>query len=502
MVYHRQMRPDGTIERNTDAVNITLPYMWQPWPHQMKFWDAFVVRNTKRNVIVWHRRAGKDQTALNAMVVKAHERVGMYWYVFPEYKQGREIFWDGFRDDGRKFRDAIPQDLIARVRDDMMLIELKNGSMIKVIGTDNADSIVGPNPIGCIFSEFSLQNPTAWNLVRPILNANNGWALFVYTPRGRNHGYDMFKNALKMMEQDPDRWFAQMLTIDDTSKVLIGDDGKPLIDPVTGKTKWGPIVTQEMIEEDRATGMTEELIQQEYYCDFNAALEGAYYQKELTQARNEHRITKVAYNPSKPVHTAWDLGLDDSTAIWFFQLMHGQPVIINYKEWNNTSLKDIIKEIKEYSYIYGTHLGPHDISQRELTTKESRYNFAKRHGVKFYPVPKLTIADGIEAARRVLAMSYFDEEHCEKGLDALTNYSKKWDAQRKIYLDKPNHDWSSHGSDAFRYLAVGLEHVTEFDDELIQMQVGVAQSNYNVYSHRANNAYVARSNYNIYSHRN
>ena len=325
--------------------------MWQPWPHQMAFWDAFVVRNTKRNIIVWHRRAGKDQTALNALVVKAHERIGTYWYVFPEYKQGREIFWDGMRDDGRRFRDAIPKDLILRSRDDMMLIELKNGSMIKVIGTDNADSIVGPNPAGCIFSEFSLQNPIAWNLVRPILNANNGWAVFVYTPRGRNHGYDMYMNGLKMMKQDPDRWFAQLLTRDDTSKILIGDDGKPLIDKVTGKIVWGPIVTDEMIEEDRATGMSEELIRQEYYCDFNAALEGAYYAKELSLAREQKRIGTFAYDPSKLVHTAWDLGLDDSTAVWFFQLVHGHPHIIDYREWKDTSLKDIITEIKTYHYV-------------------------------------------------------------------------------------------------------------------------------------------------------
>ena len=179
-----------TDNKNMYSQTVTLPYDWSPWPHQMKAWDAIVVRNVKRNVLVWHRRAGKDQTALNALVVKAHERVGMYWYVFPEYKQGREIFWDGFRDDGRKFRDAFPECLVKRSRDDMMLMELKNGSMIKVIGTDNADSIVGPNPVGCIFSEFSLQSPAAWNLVRPILNANNGWAIFVYTPRGRNHGYE------------------------------------------------------------------------------------------------------------------------------------------------------------------------------------------------------------------------------------------------------------------------------------------------------------------------
>ena len=500
MVHHRAMDIDGNISRNDEEINITLPYKWEPWPHQMQAWDAAVVRNVKRNVWVWHRRAGKDQTALNAMVVKAHERVGMYWYVFPEYKQGREIFWDGFRDDGRKFRDAIPKELIARTRDDMMLIELKNGSMIKVIGTDNADSIVGPNPVGCIFSEFSLQNPSAWNLVRPILNANNGWAIFVYTPRGRNHGFDMYKNAVEMMKKDDTKWFAQLLTKDDTSKILIGDDGKPLTDPQTGELVWGPIVTDQMIADDIATGMSEELARQEYYCDFNAALQGAYYSKELTLLDKEERRTKVPYNPNYKVHTAWDLGLDDAMSIWFFQLIHDVPKIIDYKEWTNTSLKDVITEIKTYPFVYGTHLGPHDITQRELSTKESRYSYAKRMGVRFYPVPKLGVADGIEAARRVLAMSYFDEEKCAYGLDCLTNYTKKWDDQRKVYLNKPDHNWASHGADAFRYLAVGIEHVYDFDEESLAQQSGVANSNYNVYSHADKNNYMAGSDYDIYSH--
>lgn len=500
MAHHRAMDIDGNISRNDEEINITLPYKWEPWPHQMQAWDAAVVRNVKRNVWVWHRRAGKDQTALNAMVVKAHERVGMYWYVFPEYKQGREIFWDGFRDDGRKFRDAIPKELIARTRDDMMLIELKNGSMIKVIGTDNADSIVGPNPVGCIFSEFSLQNPSAWNLVRPILNANNGWAIFVYTPRGRNHGFDMYKNAVEMMKKDDTKWFAQLLTKDDTSKILIGDDGKPLTDPQTGELVWGPIVTDQMIADDIATGMSEELARQEYYCDFNAALQGAYYSKELTLLDKEERRTKVPYNPNYKVHTAWDLGLDDAMSIWFFQLIHDVPKIIDYKEWTNTSLKDVITEIKGYPFVYGTHLGPHDITQRELSTKESRYSYAKRMGVRFYPVPKLGVADGIEAARRVLAMSYFDEEKCAYGLDCLTNYTKKWDDQRKVYLNKPDHNWASHGADAFRYLAVGIEHVYDFDEESLAQQSGVANSNYNVYSHADKNNYIADSDYDVYSH--
>ena len=151
-------------------------------------------------------------------------------------------------------------------------------------------------------------------------------------------------------------------------------------------------------------------------------------------------------------------------------------------------------------YIYGTHLGPHDISQRELSTRESRYNFAKRLGVKFYPVPKLSVADGIEAARRTLAITIFDEEGCAEGLDALTNYSKKWDAVKKVYSEKPDHNWASHGSDAFRYLSVGLEHIYDLDDDMVEMQMGVANANYEIYSHRDTSRYIARSDYDVYSH--
>ena len=208
------MHPEKDSQNTTLALldtdpseSIDLPYNWEPWNHQKNIWDAMMKRGVQRAVMVWHRRAGKDQTALNILVCKAFERVGVYWYIFPEYKQGREIFWEGQRDDGRKFIDAIPPILIKRKLEDVMFIELVNGSIIKVIGSDNADSIVGTNPVGAIFSEFSIQNPKAWNLLRPIFNANNGWALFVYTPRGYNHGYDMCKAAEKLMKEKPKKWF-------------------------------------------------------------------------------------------------------------------------------------------------------------------------------------------------------------------------------------------------------------------------------------------------------
>jgi hypothetical protein len=312
----------------------------------------------------------------------------------------------------------------------------------------------------------------------------------------------MYQTGLKMMKDDPGRWFTQLLTRDDTTKILVGDNGQPITDPVTGKIKWGPIVTDEMIAEDRETGMSEALSRQEYYCDFNAALEGAYYSRELAEAYSQDRIGKVPYNVGKPVHTAWDLGLDDSTAIWFFQIINGNIRIIDYKEWTNVSLTAIITEIKKYPYIYGTHIGPHDITTRDLITKESRYNACKKLGIKFYVCPKLGVMDGIEAARRALAISLIDEDKCAQGLNALSQYSKKWDSLRKVFLERPNHDWSSHASDAFRYLAVGFEHITEFDLEGIEMQMGRANCNYDVYSHRGGaNAYVANSDYSRYSHR-
>jgi len=426
------------------------------------------------------------------------ERVGVYWYVFPEYKQGREIFWDGQRDDGVKFRDAMPSELVKRSRDDTMLMELVNGSIIKVIGSDRADSIVGPNPVGVIFSEFSIQNPKAWNLIRPILNANNGWAIFVYTPRGYNHGHMLFETAKKQMEKNPDRWHAQMLTRDQTQKMLVDSQGKFILDE-NDEPIWGPIVTPEMIEEDLATGMQPELVQQEYYCSFDAAMVGSYYGDQMALAVKQGRIKSVPWDEHLNVHTAWDLGRSDATAIWFFQIADSKYKIINYKEYTGKSFGDIIKEVKEMPYTYGSHLGPHDLKVTDFTAKESRWAYARGLGVHFIIVPRLGIQDGIDASRRLLPKCEFDKEECAQGIACLQQYQKKHDEVRKVFSDTPLHNWCSHGADAFRMLAVGREYIRETTEDTFN-KAGVAYNNYNIFSHESSidSKYIAGSDYDLF----
>jgi phage terminase large subunit len=263
-----------------------LPHNYKPRPYQIPLLRAMDC-GINRAVIVIHRRAGKDKTLINLVAKKMFERVGSYYYFFPTYKQGKKIIWNGMDKNGFKFISHIPENLRKRTDNSEMLIETTNHSIFQVIGTDNIDSIVGTNPIGCIFSEYSLQNPIAWDLMRPVLRENGGWAVFNFTPRGNNHAKRLFD-----MAKNNEKWFCQLLTVDDTHD-----------------ESGNRIITDDDIEEERRSGMSEELIQQEYYCSFNAAIQGAYYTKELEQARKERRLTNAPYEPQLLTHTVWDIGL-------------------------------------------------------------------------------------------------------------------------------------------------------------------------------------------------
>jgi len=194
--------------------------------------DGYVVHNS-----------GKDKTCINIMVSQLLQRVGIYYYFFPTYSQGRKILWDGMDKDGFPFLGHIPEGIRALTNNQEMKIKFKNGSLFQVVGTDDIDRVVGTNPVGNIFSEYALQNPIAYDYIRPIIKENNGWAIFPYTPRGRNHGYTLYNMAL----HNPD-WFAELLTIKDTG-----------------------VLTEADMDKERAEGMSEELIQQEYYCSFSAS---------------------------------------------------------------------------------------------------------------------------------------------------------------------------------------------------------------------------------------
>ncbi len=414
------------------SVNVELPYKFELRDYQQGFWDAMTEQEYKRAVLVWHRRAGKDRVAFNYLLMQAVLKKGTYFLMYPTYQQARKAVWEGIGDDQMSYLDHIPPELLARKNNQQMLIELTNGSIIRLLGTDRFDNNVGTNPQGVVLSEYSIQDPQAWNLIRPILKVNKGWAVFIYTPRGMNHGYELYRTA----QQNPDKYFCQKLTVDDTG-----------------------VLTPEDIEEERNEGMSDELINQEYYCDFLSAMPGAIFAKYVDEAAQRGRITSVPYEPQYPVYTVWDIGVQDKMAVLFFQLVGKEIRIIESISRSGSSMREIIGELKnERDYIYEAHYLPHDAKQREATTGMNRFEFAEREGLKnVKQVPHVERSVGIDFVAGLLRKAYIDKYNCTDAIQAWRNYHREWDDKKQMYKDEPVHDWSSHYSDALRYLAVLMQ---------------------------------------------
>ena len=411
---------------------ITLPYKYVPRDYQVVTFDAFD-SGYRRIMELWHRRAGKTKTYLSLIGREMAKEPATYYHFFPTGEQGRKIVWDGIdKRNGMRFIEHLPQQLIASKNNSEMKITYKNGAIYQILGTDRFNSIVGPNPFGCVFDEFSLQNPAAWELIRPILLENGGWAAFVYTPRGRNHAYDLHQ----LVKDNPD-WFIRRLGYRDTG-----------------------VFTDADIERERAEGMSEERIQSEYFCSFEGSVIGSYYGAQMSKAREEGRIKLVPHEPALKVHTAWDLGMDDAMVQWYFQLHAKEVRIIDYYENQGEGLSHYagIMQAKalEHGYSYGEHYAPHDVMVREMGTGESRLATARSLGIDFNVLPKDSIEDGIDAVRRTLGRCWFDEKKAKQGIACLENYRKEYDEKNKVYRKKPLHDWASHGSDGFRYLSVAV----------------------------------------------
>lgn len=415
-------------------LQIELPNDFTPRFYQEPSWKA-MEEGCKRIVNVWHRRSGKDLTYVNKVACEAFKRKGLYWHLLPTYKQGRNIVWNGMDKEGRPFLEAFPEGSYYRKRDDEMTMWLQNGSIYQVVGTDHMDRLVGSNPIGCIFSEYSLQNPAAWDLIRPILAQNGGWAAFIYTPRGRNHGYKLLKQA-----EDNPNWFAQVLTVDDTGAVPM-----------------------EQIEDDRRSGMPEEMIQQEYWCSFDAPLVGSYYGDILEWMIKEKppRITKVPWAPNIEVLTGWDLGKADSTAIWFGQWVGRQWRIIDYEQFSRMDIAPIVKKLREKPYAYGDAYLPHDAAHERLGMEKSILSQLQDLNVRTILIGKHPKVDQIAAVRLMLRQMWIDEDKCELGLQSLREFVKsKIEGERGpggeiLYRDDPARNWATHGADAMASFCLG-----------------------------------------------
>lgn len=414
---------------------ITIPYNFKPRPYQKQLLAA-LDSGYKRAIALYHRRAGKDKTMFNVLVKKALQRVGSYFYFFPEFAQGRRVIWEGMDGSGFKFLDHIPLPLVQSKSSTDMRVTLTNGSIIQIMGTDKFDKVRGSNPVGCVFSEFAFQNPRAWNIIRPILVENGGWAIFNSSANGKNHFYELYEMAMK----NPN-WFVQNLTVMDTldenGNRFVGDD---------------------LIEEERSAGMSEEMIQQEFFNSWIANSNGFYYLQLIEDLEKAGRVGNVPHNPNYPVETWWDIGTGDSTCIWFSQTVNKEIHIIDYYANTNKGLNHYAKILQAKPYIYKTINFPWDINKTEFGTGRTGYEVAEElfKGMRLNTVPRLSKEDGINAVRMVLPLCNFDKKRCQDGLHALKNYRKEWDTKNQVFKDNDVHDWASDPADAFRYLSVGI----------------------------------------------
>jgi phage terminase large subunit len=423
--------------------DIILPNEWSARPYQNELFRYMFEGglNDKRAACVWHRRAGKDSSSLNFAAVAAHQRVGTIWHMLPTLNQAKKVVWKGIDKHGRRMIDqAFPKETRASTNESDMAIEFKNGSIWQCVGSDNYDSLVGTNPIGVIFSEYSVADPTAWDYIRPILLENGGWAVFIYTPRGKNHGH-----KLAMMAKTNPKWFYSSLTVDDTTD-----------------SEGNRVITEEMIKEERASDMDESMIQQEYYCSWQAAVKGAYYGKLIEEAEKADRITEVPWDPAQPVETWWDIGVRDNTSIWFVQRTRHVCKVIDFYMSSGVGLNHYAKILKEKPYTYSRHVGPHDMKVKEFSTGVTRVQTAAKLGITFTVAPKLSISEGIDAVRNLLPICYFDAKKCKRGIEALSMYRTDYDAASQTFKPTPIHDWTSHPADAFRTGAVVPPMIDQF----------------------------------------
>jgi phage terminase large subunit len=405
--------------------DITLPYRFSPRAYQLEFLKA-MDSGIKRALLVWHRRSGKDLTTFNWVIKKLMSHPSICYYIFPTYSQAKKAIWDSKDSDGRPFLDYLPKEIIESKHQQEMKIKLINGSMFQMVGSDNVDSIMGTNPKIVVFSEYAMQSPQAWDYIRPILGANGGTAIFISTPRGKNHFYDLYTNI-----KNSESWYVSRCSVEDTG-----------------------IFTKEDIEREHLEGMSEELIQQEYYVSFDKGIEGSYYGRVLDKCRNEGRICSVSYETRSPVHTAWDLGVSDSTSIVMWQEVGGELRIIDFYENQGESLSHYVKLLQSKPYVYGTHYFPHDGGSRSLQTGRTMQDIAWELGLKTTILERETdIHIGIEAVRSMLSIAFIDQVKCSHLIKCLENYHKKFNDKTQSYSDSPMHDFASHAADATRMMA-------------------------------------------------
>jgi len=385
--------------------------------------------NKRWSCLVIHRRAGKTVATLNDLIISAltnkRERP-QFAYIAPYFHQAKRVAWDYLKFYAEPFLASKPNESELRV-------ELVGGRRISLFGADNADALRGIYLDGAILDEFGDFKPSVWgNVIRPALSDRQGWACFCGTPKGRNEFWTVREQA----RQHPDDWFRLELRASESG-----------------------LIAPDELEQARRQ-LTPEQYAQEFECDFAAALPGAYFGREMVAAEREGRIRDVDLDSHVPVYTAWDIGYRDDTAIWFYQVIRDEIHVIDYHASSGQSVAFYAQLIADKKYKYATHWLPHDARAKTLASggKSIIEQLAEHLGLSSLAiVPNLDIQDGIQAARVAIGKTWFDETKCHEGLEALRQYQREYDEDKKAFRERPRHDWTSHPADAFRMLAVAWQ---------------------------------------------
>lgn len=401
---------------------------YRPRPMQ-----EFLHKSLKRfNVLVLHRRAGKTVFSINEMIdraVKCPRKNPQVCYIAPTYGAAKRIAWNYLKE----YTSMVPGIQVHEGELRLTIPRADKGDEVRIylLGAENPNALRGLYLDFAIIDEYSEMNPEIWTqVVRPALSDRLGGAIFIFTPKGSNHSFDIYRNALKDTSGE---WFAALLTVKDTG-----------------------LIQEKELEAARAV-MSEAEFAQEFMCDFSAALVGAYYKNEMLKAQQDGRITKVSYDSHAFVWTAWDLGMDDQTAVWFIQECGRELHVIDYFEISGAGFDKIVPKILETGYMFAGHILPHDAAVRELGTGKSRSELLrdkfKLKGIKV--APKLRVEDGIAAVRSIFSRLWFDQDKCYDGIEALKSYERKFDPKENTFKSAPRHNWASHGADALRTFATG-----------------------------------------------
>jgi len=409
------------------AKEIVIPYTPRPQ------FEAYHDRTQRFAKIVAHRRFGKTVGCINDKVRAALTNprkfpAPRYSYIAPTYAQAKDVAWSYLK----HYSAPIPG---IEARESDLTVIYPNGGMVKLYGADNYERMRGLYNDGVTIDEPAQIDPRAWpEVIRPTLSDYSGWGTFIGTPAGRDWFYKVDRDDSG--QELPD-WFRLTLKASETG--------------IIGEAELASL----------KSGLSEEQYAQEFECSFEAAVVGAYYGKLMAQADADKRISGVPYEPTVQVYTAWDLGIRDSTAIWFAQVVGREIHLVDYYEASGADLGHYVREIQSKPFLYAGHIVPHDAQAKELGTGKSRLEVLESLGLKNITIaPMHRVEDGINAVRTIIPRSWFDARKCVRGIDALKLYRAEFDDKLQSLKPRPVHDWTSHAADAFRYLAMSLDSLT------------------------------------------